>query len=69
MEERRLEDFGDVLTAEEVAEVLRLGRNTVYDALRSGTIPSVRVGRRLLVPKHALERLLSGDPQSKQAGG
>jgi excisionase family DNA binding protein len=56
-----LDELPDVLTADEVADVLRLGRNTVYDALRTGTIPSVRIGRRLLVPKAALRRLLEGE--------
>lgn len=56
----RLDELPDVLTADEVAEVLRVGRNTVYDCVRTGAIPSVRLGRRLLVPKAALLRLLEG---------
>lgn len=58
MEPVRFEELPDVLTAEEVARVLRLGRNTVYDCLRSGEIPSVRIGRRLLIPKAALLQML-----------
>lgn len=47
-----------VLTPREVAHELRLGRNSVYEAIRNGTIPSVRIGRRLLIPRAALDRLL-----------
>ncbi len=48
-----------VLTVTEAAELLRLARNTVYAAAARGEIPSVRVGRRLLIPRDALERFLS----------
>ena len=40
---------------------LRVGRNSAYEAARRGELPAVRIGRRLLVPRLALERLLSGD--------
>lgn len=55
---RSLHEFADVLTVEEAAEVLRISRGLAYEAVRTGEIPSVRVGRRLLITKVALERLL-----------
>ena len=48
-----------VLTVREAAAYLRLGLNTTYEAIRRGELPAVRVGRRLLVPRAALERLLA----------
>jgi len=48
-----------VLNAEKVAELLGLSRGTVYEAMRTGEIPSLRVGRRLLVPTHALRAWLA----------
>ncbi len=50
----------DVLTITEVSRLLRIGRNSAYDAARRGELPVVRIGRRLLVPRVALERLLAG---------
>ena len=35
-----------------------LSKNSVYQAIAAGTIPSVRVGRRILVPVDALDRML-----------
>lgn len=55
---KTLEEAPDVLTAGETAKLLRLGRNAVYDQLRTGAIPSIKLGKRLLVPKAALRRLL-----------
>ncbi len=47
-----------VYTIEEAARLLGIGRSSAYDAARRGEIPTIRIGRRLLVPKIALERLL-----------
>ncbi|MDP9355815.1 MAG: helix-turn-helix domain-containing protein [Chloroflexota bacterium] len=58
-------------TVEEAAALLRIGRGLAYQQCRTGSIPTVRVGRRLLVPRVALERLLSGDagPQPSSSLG
>lgn len=48
-----------VLGVEEVARLLGLGRGSVYEAVRAGQIPSVRVGHRVLVPTHALRTWLA----------
>ena len=45
-------------TVEEAAEVLGIGRNSAYEGVRTGEIPSVRIGKRILVPRAALERRL-----------
>jgi excisionase family DNA binding protein len=48
------------LSVEEAAQRLGISRNHAYDAVKRGAIPSIRIGRRLLVPKAALERKLAG---------
>jgi excisionase family DNA binding protein len=48
-------------TVEEAAEILGIGRNATYDGVKSGTIPSIRIGKRLLVPRALLHRLLGGE--------
>ena len=52
-----------VYSVEEVAKILGVSRNGMYRAIERGEIPSVRVGRRIVVPMAAVERLLeqSGD--------
>jgi excisionase family DNA binding protein len=47
-----------VLTVHEVAEILRIGRISAYQAIERGDVPSIRIGRRILIPRHALEQLL-----------
>ena len=46
------------LTVEEAADALNISRGLAYKAARDGTIPTLRIGRRLLVPRRALDRLL-----------
>ncbi|MDO8636752.1 MAG: helix-turn-helix domain-containing protein [Dehalococcoidia bacterium] len=45
-------------TVQEAAHVLGIGRTSAYEAVRRGDIPVIRVGKRLLVPRAALEKLL-----------
>jgi len=46
------------ITVDEAATRLGLSRNGAYEAVRRGEIPSLRIGRRVLVPRAALERML-----------
>jgi len=47
-----------VYTPEEARMRLNLGKAAMYEALRRNDIPSIRIGRRILVPRSALEKLL-----------
>jgi len=57
MEEERL-----TLTVEETAKALGIGRQLAYERVRTGEIPAIKIGRRILVPRSALEKLLD-DPK------
>jgi excisionase family DNA binding protein len=46
---------------EEAAQLLGIGRNQGYEAAKSGQIPTIKIGKRLLVPKAALDRMLGGE--------
>ena len=48
-----------VLTVEQAAEILGISRPTAYLAIRTGEIPHIRIGRRILIPRAALERKLA----------
>lgn len=48
------DDFPDILTPEEVCDALRLGRNIVYEHLKTGAISSFRQGRIWRIPKQAV---------------
>lgn len=48
------------ITIPEVAEILGIGRRQAYEAALRGEIPSLRIGRRILVPLAALRQMLGG---------
>ena len=47
------------MTIGEAANVLGVSKNKAYLAARDGQIPTIRLGKRLLVPLVALERMLA----------
>ena len=49
------------LTIPEAAKLLRISRGTAYEAAKTGTLPTIRFGRTIRVPWHALQRLLDGE--------
>lgn len=51
-------------TVEEAGEICGISRPSAYAAAKNGTLPTVMIGRRRIVPRHALERLLLGGAQS-----
>jgi excisionase family DNA binding protein len=50
-----------VVTVGEAAAILHISRGSAYQAAKANEIPTIRIGRRLLVPLAALERLLAGN--------
>ena len=56
---------GRVLTVDEAVAYLRISRGLAFAAVRDGTLPSIRIGRRILVPRRQLEALLDGDPRAQ----
>jgi excisionase family DNA binding protein len=51
------------LTVEEAAKLLGIGRGLAYEGVRDGSIPSVRIGRRVLVPRARLLALLGEETE------
>lgn len=52
------EPSGDVLTVEEAAVFLRIGRNALYDAIGRGDVPHRRIGKTIRLSRTALVQWL-----------
>lgn len=48
-----------VWSVTECAKILRLSRGSAYQGIIEGSIPHIKIGRRILIPKVALQKLLS----------
>ena len=44
-------EYPDIMSVEQLAKALGIGRNSAYALVRSRTIGSKRVGRKIIVPK------------------
>lgn len=61
-----LNQYGDVITVEELCEVLLIGRNCAYGLLKTGEIRGFQIGRVWKIPKLSVEHYLktqSGFPK------
>jgi len=65
MSRRRVKANSDLVynSVEELAKVIGLSRQSTYNALRIGDIPSIRLGKRFILPKPAIEEWM------RNAGG
>ncbi len=48
----------NTVTVIEAAKILGIGRSAAYEGARTGEIPTIKIGRRVLVPITALNRKL-----------
>ena len=47
-------EYPDVLTVDQLMEMLHIGRNAAYSLLKSGEIKTLRIGRRYIIPKKSI---------------
>jgi excisionase family DNA binding protein len=50
-----------VVTVDEAAGLLGISRGLAYTLVHQGALPSIRLGRRLLVPRRRLQQLIDGN--------
>ena len=53
-----LEQYNDILSVEELCELLLVGRNRVYQLLQSGELKGFRLGKTWKIPKIAVEEYI-----------
>lgn len=52
------------MSVEEASRALGISKSLGYELVASGKLPAVRLGRRIVVPRVALERFLAGEAKS-----
>ncbi len=58
----------EVLSVDQASALLHVGRNSIYEAIRRGEFPAVRIGKRILIPRVALQRFLLCNAQLRDTG-
>ena len=54
MSKEMFTEYDEILSIEDVMEILHIGKNSVYSLLKSNEIRNVRVGKRYIVPKQSV---------------
>ena len=58
--------MAETLSVREAASLLGLSRSSAYRAVKSGALPIMRLGGRLLVLRRPLERMLDGKVEDRR---
>lgn len=53
-----LDQYQDILTAEEVSEILMIGMNRTYELLNNGSITGFRIGKKWKIPRDAVKEYI-----------
>lgn len=53
-----LNKYSDILTVEELCEVLRIGKTTAYKLLKNKDIKSIKIGKIYKIPKKSVRKYL-----------
>ncbi len=62
----QISDRRATVTLTEAAHILGISRSTAYELARIGELPVLRLGRRLVIPKRALDRMLDSVTQDNR---
>ena len=57
-------DCDDIITVEELCEILKIGKNGAYELLNSGQIKAIQIGRIWKIPKKAVEEFICSHKSS-----
>lgn len=49
-----LNKYNDVISVEELCDILHIGKNSVYKLLQDNVIPNVKVRHRYIIPKQGV---------------
>ena len=47
-------DYPDVITVEDLQNMLHIGRNTTYGILKDGAIKTIKIGKKYIIPKQSV---------------
>ena len=54
-------EYPDVVTIEQLMKMLNIGKNKAYELIKNKTIPTVRIGKKYIIPKVSVIQFLSNN--------
>ena len=62
-QKKKIDPLSLAYNVPELSQLLRISEAHGYKVVRQGLVPSLRLGRRVLIPKAALDKLLACEDQ------
>ena len=56
----------EVLTPKQLQELLQIGRKQTYELINRNEIASIRIGKSIRIPRHAVDEFLSKPTQEEK---
>lgn len=54
----KLDNYGDLLTPQDVHDILGIGYNKTYELLKTGAIKNFKIGKGRKIPKQCLQKYI-----------
>ena len=54
MDTNMFSEYPDIITVDQLMEILHIGKNAAYRLLQNGDIKTIRIGRRYIIPKKSI---------------
>lgn len=52
-------EYPDVITVDDLQNMLKIGRNSAYDILKTGMIKTIKIGKKYIIPKQSVINFLA----------
>ncbi len=55
---KNINEYPEVITVEQMCEILHIGKFKAYELLKSNTIKCMRIGKKFIIPRASVEGLI-----------
>lgn len=58
--EKKISDYPDVITIDDLCEILHIGKIKAYELLKTQTIKNRRLGKKFIIPLKSVQKFING---------
>ena len=55
---KNIQEYPEVITIDQMCEILHIGKIKAYELLRTQTVKCLRIGKKYIIPRASVENLL-----------
>ena len=58
--EKKISDYPDVISIDDLCEILHIGKIKAYELLKTQTIKNRRLGKKFIIPLKSVQKFING---------